>query len=103
MRVLLPVFSHSQCRGYFFDATFHADVTRSLHIAYVLTAFNVFVYHADRQFFEEKKEERIMKTLSFHFMLQYENMKIEPEENVVLVHLNGLLLLCLSLFVLFDE
>ena len=36
-------------------------------------------------------------------MLQYENMKIEPEENVVLVHLNGLLLLCLSLFVLFDE
>ena len=49
---------------------------------------------------KKKKEERIMK---LSLMLQHENMKIEPEENVVLVHLNGLLLLCLSLFVLFDE
>ena len=40
---------------------FHADVTRSLHLAYELTAFDGFFYHADRQFFEEKKEKRRKK------------------------------------------
>ena len=55
---------------------FHADVTRSLHLAYELTAFDVFVYHTDRQFFEEKKEKRRRKNnedFELSLMLQQMN------------------------------